>query len=284
MTAGFRIMRVLNVQRRTKPLIILLVFFVTGSLFAQTGGSKKEDSRFLKDIRKINSLLEYYHTLSPFSDDDERFQNIDSARNDIVERLIAVLNNKSILNYGLDTLFNEDELFMRGSKDKRLYFISIDEKTGGSYRTSVTLIHYRLPGGSIKTDYFSGEESEAFATSTYGGIYQPDSSQLSYFVTGGVRTCNTCYAAVAFTLRIDSAEVIPHLVAQYDGRDHNLELFKYDEKLREFSYHYQTEDYNDPMNEENADATALQHKFRSLFRYYHGEFIEIEKCEFIVTE
>lgn len=251
----------------------------------QTFGQQRKLQKNKKDditqkIEEINSLLKFYRTLSPFSDNDNSYKLIDSIGNCITTRLLKILNDKRIINYPIETLLDQNELSISKSNDNKVYFFSIDEKTGGSYKTSKTIIHYRLANGYVKANYFGGEDSEILATSTYEQVFLLDSLSQKYFVIGGVRTCNVCYASLAFTIKLDSIEYQTDLIALFDGRDNNLEVFEYDSIEKLFSYEYYAADNEDSLYQDNNNNGQFQHRFKSKFKFINGAFLEIEKCEF----
>jgi hypothetical protein len=265
----------------TRILAIFLLFLLTSQTFGQARkkiSSNKKDNISNK-IAEINTLLKYYDTLSPFSEDDNRFELIDSIGNEITTQLLKILNDKNIINYPIESLLNQDELSISKSNDNKVFFFSIDEKTGGSYRTSKTIIHYRLSDGTVKAELFGGEASEALATSTYGQVFLLDSLNQKYFVIGGVQTCNTCNASLAITIQLDSVTYQTNLIAQYDGRYYDLKVFEYDSIEKVFSYEYYAADNDDSLYGGNNEHKQFQHKFKSRFKFINGSFLEIEKCE-----
>ncbi|MCZ2356457.1 MAG: hypothetical protein LC115_07180 [Bacteroidia bacterium] len=265
-----------------KPLIILILFFLSIQTYGQVSNknkSKKKDD-FIKQTEQINALLKYYQTLSPFSDTENNFELIDSLSNEITIHLLKVLNDKRILNYQIETLFTEEELMLSKSDDNRIYFFSIDEKTGGSYRTSKTIIHYRLSNGTVKAELFSGEASEALATSTYGQIYLLDSLTQKYFVIGGVQVCNTCKVLLALTIQLDKNSINTELIAKYDGRYYDLKVFDYDSTVKEFNYEFYAAENDDSLYGGDNEKTGLKHRYKSKFKYINAKFSEIENFEF----
>lgn len=264
-----------------KILSIFILLFLTIQTFGQQKKlPKNKKDNITQKIEEINSLLKFYETLSPFSDNDNRFELIDSISNSITTILLKILNDKRIINYPIETLLNQKEISISKSNDNKIFFFSIDEKTGGSYRTIKTIIHYRLSNGSVKAEFFGGELSGALATSTYGEVFLLDSLNQKYFVIGGVRTCNVCYASLAITIKLDSSGYQTDLIAQYDGRDNYLEVFEYDNTYKVFSYEFYAADNDDSLFGGNNEKEQLQHKFKSKFKFINGAFIEIEKCEF----
>ncbi len=262
-------------------LTICILLFLSSQLFGQSNkkvtNHKKDE--IIQKIEGINTLLKYYGTLSPFSEDDDRFEMIDSICNEITTRLLNILNDKRIVNYPIETLLNQEEILVSKSIDNKIFFFSIDEKTGGSYRTSKTIIHYRLLNGSVKADFFGGEASEVLATSTYDQVFLLDSINQQYFVIGGVPTCNTCFVSSAIMIQLDSNSFQTELIAQFDGRFDDLKVFEFDSISKIFTYEYFAADNDDSLYGGNNEYLGLQHKFNSKFKFINGEFLEVEKCE-----
>ncbi|NBP67947.1 MAG: hypothetical protein EBU52_04320 [Cytophagia bacterium] len=241
---------------------------------------KNKKDEITQEIEAINLLLKYYGTLSPFSDNDNGFELIDSISNKITTRLLKILNDKKIINYPIETLFDQNEISISKSIDNNIFFFSIDEKTGGSYKANKTIIHYRLPNGIVKASFLDGEASEALATSAFGKVFLLDSLNKKYFVIGGVQTCNTCNTSLAITIQLDTITYQTKLIAQFDGRYYDLKVFEYDSTEKVFSYEYYAADNNDSLYGADNPNEKLQHKFNGKFKFINGEFLEIEKCEF----
>ena len=265
----------------TRPLIVALLFLIP---LLSEGQSKSKNSKDRKDnilqqVNKINDLLDTYGQLSPFSEDENRFTMIDSIGNEIEDHLLTLLNDQRISNYQLDILLNHPVLSVSRSDDGRIYFVSFDEKTGGSYRTSVTIVHYRLSNGTVKAELMDGEETEALATSVYGHVFLLDSIRQQYFVMGSVLTCNTCIASLAATLTFDTASLHTDVVMIFDGRYYDLNVFEYDSVQKVFSYVYNAPHEDDSPDSEENKHHPLKHVFKGKFRFLDGNFLEVEKCE-----
>ncbi len=249
--------------------------------FAQKKEKKKDHLQ--QQIENIHSLLNSYSQLSPFSEDERSFEQIDSTRQVIVEQLLRVLNDPAIVNYDLTPFLTENDLYVSYSSDGHIWFFSIDEKTGGSYRTSTTLIHYRPPSGKVHAEIFGGEASEAIATSIYGEPMLVDSTQHKYVVCGGVMTCNTCVAQLALVLTMEKDSISHELITLYDGRSYDLEAFEYFPDQKELLCDYLEENLDmEPVRDESINH--YRHRHHNLFRYMDENFQEVEKCEYIVKE
>ena len=123
----------------TRILIIFILLFWTTQTFGQANKkiSKNKKDDICKVITEINNLLKYYGTLSPFSDNDKRFELIDSISNRITTQLLIILNDKRIINYPIEKLLNKDEISISKSNDNKIFFFSIVSGCFNSYYCEV---------------------------------------------------------------------------------------------------------------------------------------------------
>ncbi len=105
-------------------LTICILLFLSSQLFGQTNKkvTKHKKDEIIHKIEGINTLLNYYGTLSPFSENDDRFEMIDSIGNEITTRLLNILNDKRIVNYSIETLLNQEEISVSKSIDNKIFF------------------------------------------------------------------------------------------------------------------------------------------------------------------
>jgi hypothetical protein len=266
-----------------KITTILTLVCLSATLSAQPGpaANPKKKNELTSQAKKINELLRQYDKLSPFSDKDA--DAIEPMGNEIVDRLLVLLNNERIVMYDLEKLLTGDQLVVSKSADKRVWFFSLDEKTGGSFRPFKTIVHYQLPDGYVKAELLAQEEENAAGVSAYGEIYLLDSLTGVYFSQGGVRTCNTCIAELAIILKPDTAGINMQIVAEYDGRDNNLQRFEYDSNRKELYLEYESPDETDTLygNGDENENSGLQFIYKSRYRFMKGTFVEVEKCELL---
>ncbi|HRC32934.1 MAG TPA: hypothetical protein PK736_05780 [Bacteroidia bacterium] len=241
--------------------------------------AKRSGDEIMQKIEEINLLLKSYDTLSPFSENEDRFELIDSIGNRITAQLLVLLNDKRIVNYPIETLLFEEGIFISKSNDNKIFFFSIDEKTGGSYRTNITIIHYRLSDGMVHAEFFGSEDYEAMATSIYDKVFLVDSAAQKYFVIGSVQTCNTCLASLAIAITLDTSSYHVDLIAEFDGRQDDLKIFEFDSLEKIFSYEYFAASNDDSIYGGDNEMDGLQHKYKNKYKYLNGAFFQIEKCE-----
>lgn len=262
-----------------KIITVLALVCFTATLHAQPGtvANPKKKNELNRQAQKINDLLSQYAQLSPFSDKD--MGQIEPMGNEIIARLLTLLNNERIIMYDLEKLLEGDELVISKSADRRVWFFSIDEKTGGSFRPFKTIVHYQLPDGNVKAVLLSQGEEDAVGVSAYGEVYLLDSLSGTYVALGGVRTCNTCIAEQAITLRPDTTGINMQIVAEYDGRDNNLQRFEYNSNQQELYFEYESPDETDTLYGNGDDN--LRFIYKSRYRFTKGAFVEVEKCQML---
>jgi hypothetical protein len=268
----------LHTTKRIAGLSVLLLFTTLSFGQVKTKTSKKKKDDFLQQIDRINDLFAFYGTLHPFSDIGNHPALIDSTRTAIADRLLNVLNDKRILKYSIKDLFDTPQLSISNSADHHIYIFSFDEKTGGSYESRKVFLHYRLPNGMVKGELL-GEEGTTMATCGYGEVYLLDSTDQKYFVTGNVRTCNTCEGAVAVTVKIDTNSCQKDVLFEFSGGINDLLLFDYNTIEKEFTYAFYVSPTEDAHNDVDNQKGELQHKIKGKYKYLQGVFEEIEKCE-----
>jgi hypothetical protein len=282
-----------------KLLLMLLLLFISEVSLSQTSQKlkrKKPDDVLIR-IEKINQLQFEYGLLNPFESEFNDYDSIESLQHQIIDELLLLFNDQRVRNYPVDSLIKGEEIFISTSPDKRIWFLSLDEKTGGSFKSNITLIHYRTLDGRVVAEKFSGElpysgeddfannnkthEStfriDGAASAIYSNIVLVDSTHHLYYVQGNVRTCNTCRYDVAFSIDLDSIGIHPTFIAEYDGRDYGLLAFDYYPVEQELLVEYYEDiDNSAPLFESIDESEALYLKRLFRYKYLSGKFYQIE--------
>ena len=267
-----------------QKLILSFFLFLSLHTFGQSmkpvAASKKND--IVIKINQIKLWLNTYQTLSPFSNDENRFGNIDSVKHLIVSGLLEILNDKRIVKYKIDSLLQNRGLDISKSDDNRIYFFSLDEKNGGTYQPSTTILHYRLANGSVKAEILGGNtdaSDDASATSNYDYIVTLDKEKNIYLAVGGVTACGTCIALFSTTIQLDSASFTRNVLCRYDGRSGVLH-FEYDEKTKTFNSEYYAEYNDDSLYGGDNDKPNLKHRHKQQYKFMNYKFELIENSDF----
>ena len=267
--------------------ILLLLFLIPRKGFCFNEESK---DKFNQKIDSINYFLSVYDTLSPFSPNPNINELIYSVQEEITTRLLEILNDNRIILYEIDTIFMHNSLQIARSEDRRVYLLSFDQKTGGTYQPSTNIIHYRLKNGSVKAEIFGGVEegglgengdnSERYGTSNFGGIFTLDSIQHFYLTIGGVKGCGTCIGVFAVSIKLDSSEFSARTITSFDGRYHNLEEFDFYPQTKEIKYDFWNGDPGDSLYGSEDLYPGYRKRIKGKLRYIDGNFIPVESCEY----
>ncbi len=180
------------------------------------------DPTLKKQVKELNRDLKAYDTFSPFgsyeakslripkkylnsvmSDNMPDIEGQVSANIPIVyyheligRGLNRVLHNKHIAAYRLEDIIDGKYIFISHSADRRLYSLSIDEKTGGSYRSQLTWVQYRAAHGRVYNYDLTGESADTTNVFNNDGFsiiadfHTPEGTK--YLLQGYVMECNTC--------------------------------------------------------------------------------------------
>ncbi|TNE30560.1 MAG: hypothetical protein EP346_03450, partial [Bacteroidetes bacterium] len=108
-------------------------------------------------------------------------------------------------------------LQVASSPDQNLVSFNLDEKTGGSYRSRMSLLIFR------PSEFSDGYQilSEG-PTDGYTAIHQLEStSGTKYLLKGEVIGCNTCFESYVDLVRIDSASLVYELNLHVIARSFN---------------------------------------------------------------
>jgi hypothetical protein len=221
--------------------VILIVLGLI--LFSQTNvfSAKKKDKLEML-IEKLNTDLGIYSNLNVFDYDSqysvleykltkEELSTAYYGEDSLVVDSVGVDVMISIYQYRIVNLLNElskcknyckvdfsnqlhEEMSFVQSEDKKLRNFSIDEKTGGSYRSSVSFTTYQTSSKLVPVIYCNrfGEQSGSgveygFNEEGFDEVHNISTSNgVKYIVISSVRYCSLCFEQ-SFSL------------VQYDGND-----------------------------------------------------------------
>ncbi|MCL2312236.1 MAG: hypothetical protein FWC41_07095 [Firmicutes bacterium] len=229
-----------------KTKLILLLIFVPVIAF----GQKQEN--FNKLIDKLNHcLLEYdkltafgsfdnYYPINDFglskqeikeliadADSDEilsankdsiqEYQMILFFQGDIVRYIDKIIKHPDFLKYDITNLLKGDVLSIVKSDDNKLFNISFDEKTGGSYRSQISKMYYIDTSGKVVD--LNETDNSIFASDGYGAIYTIETEEgTKYVLTGFVRDCSFCFKTFVQLLKFEENKFIEEFMYSVNSR------------------------------------------------------------------
>src|ERR1043165_245582 len=217
-----------------KYFTLLLAFlFVLNSLPAQTPTDSIKEK-----IRLINTWTATLDTLNP-SEGSESY-TIDSLNTRVTDYLLQILNDKNSVNCKVESLL---QLHKRPSPDKKMIIFSFFENTGGSYKSHINIIYYRLPDGTPKAERLmfcnsDGKEDK----DAYGGTFDTiivlgSKDKTKYLCRGGGISCNTCEFDYTVLLSITDNSLQTDFCYLLDYRQGDGKV-TYHPKTKTLSYEY----------------------------------------------
>jgi hypothetical protein len=194
-------------------------------------GFGQSQKSFNELISKTNRYIEKYSKLSPFDSDDfiplkksglpketikyikEHFEEYDGYSKDsisefnlilelqglIVENITRLISHNKFKENSIEDLINQGfDLSIVVSDDRKLFNFSLDEKTGGTYRSRISITHYiedsESPTLNSKDDLEIINQHGVFESDGFNGIYSIKTEEgIKYVLTGYVRGCSYCF-------------------------------------------------------------------------------------------
>jgi hypothetical protein len=205
-----------------KPFPFLSIILLL--LLSQGGYAQKPSAVFVKRIEELKATLSRAEVMMPWEawgdleeeeleGEDNSIGSQESINVQIYWQLTQLLAMPEVARYNLDSLLSHPYLMVTGSPDKRLWVISWYENTGGTFKSHMSVLHYRTKKNQPKVvcGYCPEEEEAEFSEeefiddsfcsngAAFDAIHLLKNSynRNLYFVMGFVSGCSTCCAYVA---------------------------------------------------------------------------------------
>jgi hypothetical protein len=247
--------------------VIARLFVLLFTLISLQGQAQrtKDLERKLEAIRKDLTL---YATLEPHIADQDV---IGIVQERIVAATLDALNDPRIVKLDIAPYF--EKMSLVASLDKRLWFLSLDERTGGSARTHIAVMHTRNNDGKVSANrVHEVDGSHGLGESTFERIHQLEPN--SYFTIAYLRSCLTCVSTHALHVVLDGTTADIRVIHNYQGRmEPELESFEFDGLDHTFRYAYRFHE-DDPLY--GLGRSTEWHS--GAYRYSNGTFVETEHC------
>ncbi|WP_299336194.1 hypothetical protein [uncultured Psychroserpens sp.] len=245
---------------RFLKVLILIIPYVT---FAQ-------ESNFNTAVKLLNEQLEIYQTQSPFgsesyavkdlklskietilylndeglkvTDSIDMYNAISITQSKIGRLLSVVMSQKEATTKDLTTHFN-DELYAIKSEDNKLYHFSLDEKTGGSYRSRMSWMYYLKNNSYVEVDAMNSEtDTSIFFSDGYDEIKTFNTyNKTRYLLFGNVMRCNACFEEYVTLTHFEDGAFQLDFEYSVSSRIAEQHIF-YDDISRSISVFYDTDD------------------------------------------
>ncbi|PWH85115.1 hypothetical protein [Brumimicrobium oceani] len=191
--------------------------------------SRKQRKELLKEA-------DYDAVLSIKKDSIQQFHMIFYYQDRILAQLDQLLEHQDFEKYDIIKMISGDELAIVKSADNKLYNFSIDEKTGGSYRSRFSIMHYTdlEIRDSIDVDSYSIFEGDG-----YNEIFTLNTEEgVKYVLTGSVRGCSYCFQTFVQLVSFQNNAFYMDFEYEVNNRDWNDgAYYDHESKTINVSYH-----------------------------------------------
>jgi len=199
----------------------------------------------------------------------------------IINSLSLILKHKDFDEKIKETTFNQ-ELSIVFSTDNKLYNFSLDEKTGGTYRSRISLMYY--------TESDSIYEGDIFEPDGYGLIDTiQTNSGVKYLMEGNVRGCSYCFTNHVSLIQFKKDTVNLDFYYRFDSRDWD-DYIEVDSTKRVIKAYYHLNDLQESCSCNNEDEGTIEFEIEkniscSCRFKFNGETFElVEKKEKVILE
>ena len=261
--------------------------------FVEVGLTEADVSELLLDTAYVEFITD---------DSIGSFDLIFFLQDKIVSNINRITSRKDFDQYDILELLESDELSIVKSEDGKLYNFSIDEKTGGTYRSRISWMYYTEAGlGETATvEQISEKELPilytAFEGDGYSSIFTINtSSGILYVLTGGVRGCSMCFLTFIQLVHFENGQFMTDFYYSVDSRTWDSEIV-YDEETKTIKVVYETDDLTpycscDEVFENQTDAynysdeeDSVSFKCHCLFEFTGSNFELVKQSSEQVKE
>lgn len=294
----------------------IYIFIIPLILCFQNGFSQKKPL-YPKLVKSLNQYLTVYDNVSPDISDQFVIDSLDLAHIDLIHLkgkhnrntlkttnvidvfdLIAYLQEdiqnitQAMLShayfkfYKFKDVIESNDFSIVESDDKKLYNFSLDEKTGGTYRSRTSWMHY-TEMDSLQRIYNISDPYEKLDGDGYDRIYALDTKDgTKYILTSYVRSCSYCFETSVALVKLDKGEF------KYDF-NHSVNLrdweggVQYHPETKTITVDYITDDLTEHCNcedievdeyeDSNTDQSEFQEKKCHCTFKFNGTNFELVK-------
>jgi hypothetical protein len=184
-----------------------------------------------KEINEIINTSGYELTKSQATDSIYSYQAMEYVQKKIMRLINDIFRHPDFSKHDIQKLVKGEDCKIIKSVDNKLFNFSLDEKTGGTYRSKLSIVHFV---DFLQEDSIQREEFQSFFDADgYDSIYtlQTDVG-VKYLLKNSVRGCSSCFR-------------------------NSIELIGFSENkfVREFEYAQESRNFNDGIYYDRTSKT-----------------------------
>ncbi len=246
-------------------LISFLLFFATPPAWSLSAPSLK------KQVEQLRKDLDRYYTLE--LNDQDAILDLQEL---IFSNCLLILNDPRSVELKAAAALDHDALQSVGSADERLWLLSLDLRTGGSFRERRTMAQLRATDGSVHAFPLGETDREGYSECGLSLAWFEAPVALddsTYFTVATIIGCTTCIDMCAVTLRVRNLDLEAESFFSFSGRMGMASDFDFDPSTSTFSYAF------DQLEDDPIYTLEGLPKHSGTFRYVDGSFLEMTHCE-----
>lgn len=209
----------------------------------------------------------------------------------IFENLDALIHHSRFEENELFELLNfkDTDLHIARSEDKKLYSFSLDEKTGGTYRSRLSFMYYSETDKDSLPSVISlidKEDADIFHSDGYGSIHSLETVEgTKYVLSGFVRGCSYCFETYVQLVSLKDEVFHEEFKTEVYSRSWEGGA-SYDHEKQRITVDYETDDLTtdcncdfDDLNEDYDEDAEDREWEKSCFCLYAFNGITFELME-----
>ncbi len=230
------------------------------------GFSNRERKELLKEA-------DYDAVLSKNKDSIQQFHMIYYFQDRVLAQLDQLLKHPDFEKNDIAKMISGDELSVVKSADNKLYNFSLDEKTGGTYRSRFSIMHYT---DLVIQDSSDLDPYSIFEGDGYNEIFMFDTEEgVKYVLTGNVRGCSYCFETFVQLVSFENNTFNLDFEYAVNNRDWNDGAY-YNHETKTINVNYHIDDLSEFCGCDEENQTYFG------FDPNESDYIQIRcECKFV---
>lgn len=188
-----------------------------------------------QEKQELETSAEIESALTEKKDSVDNYFVISFLQDKIIHNLVQLIEHTEFLNHDITELFDETLTIVKSEDDNVFNFI-LDEKTGGSYRSQLSVLYFS------DVNILLTPEDHELTMDGYTAIYPVDTYEgRKYLLIGDRVGCTFCFASYVQLIGFHGDEIMQDFFFYVDNRDMFKEVV-YDAVTKTITVEYMLDD------------------------------------------